>query len=77
MHGAWDDAMSEVRRAHALLSEPPGQPAVGTAWYEQAELHRLRGDFAQAEEAYKFAHQAGREPQPGLALLARRSTGRW
>jgi DNA-binding CsgD family transcriptional regulator/tetratricopeptide (TPR) repeat protein len=69
MHGAWDDAMIEAQRAYTLLSDPPGQPAIGTAWYEQAELCRLRGDFTRAEEAYKQAHQFGREPQPGLALL--------
>jgi DNA-binding NarL/FixJ family response regulator len=45
------------------------QPAVGRALYELAELHRLRGGFAQAEEAYGEAGRWGREPQPGLALL--------
>ena len=45
------------------------QPAAGAAFYQQAELHRLRGEFAQAEEAYRQASQWGREPQPGLALL--------
>src|SRR5206468_149456 len=69
MHGAWDEAMIEAQRAYALLSDPPGQPAIGAAWYEQAELYRLRGDVAQAEDAYRQAHQFGREPQPGLALL--------
>jgi DNA-binding NarL/FixJ family response regulator len=69
MHGAWDEAMIEAQRAYELLSAPPGHPAIGTAWYEQAELYRLRGEFTQAEEAYRQAHQFGREPQPGLALL--------
>ena len=45
------------------------QPAVGAAFYQQAELHRLRGEFAEAEEAYRQASRWGREPQPGLALL--------
>src|SRR5262249_23879725 len=31
--------------------------------------HRLRGEFAKADEAYRLASQAGRNPQPGLALL--------
>ena len=32
-------------------------------------MHRLRGEFATAEEAYRDAHRGGCEPQPGLALL--------
>jgi len=43
--------------------------ATGEAFYQQAELHRLLGDFAAAEAAYRDAHGCGREPQPGLALL--------
>ena len=43
--------------------------ATGQAYYQQAELHRLRGDFAAAEAAYRDASRYGREPQPGLALL--------
>jgi DNA-binding CsgD family transcriptional regulator len=68
LQGAWQDALDEARRASALLSRPPGKSA-GAAWYLLAELHRLRGDFGKAEEAYRQAHQGGRKPQPGLALL--------
>jgi ATP/maltotriose-dependent transcriptional regulator MalT len=39
------------------------------ALYVHAELHRLRGEFAAAERAYRAASQWGREPQPGLAQL--------
>jgi len=39
------------------------------ACYQQAELHRLRGEFAKAEQAYRQASQCGRTPQPGLAQL--------
>jgi DNA-binding CsgD family transcriptional regulator len=42
---------------------------VGIAHYQRGELHRLRGEFAEAEDAYRHAHAAGRDPQPGLALL--------
>jgi len=69
LRGAWPDAMDEVRRARQRLSTPPGQPALGMAIYQQAELHRLRGQFAEAEEAYRAASQWGHPPQPGLALL--------
>ena len=68
LHGAWSDAVEEARRACEWLSRPPG-PATGPAFYQRAELHRLRGEFAKAEQAYRQASQFGRTPQPGLALL--------
>jgi DNA-binding CsgD family transcriptional regulator/tetratricopeptide (TPR) repeat protein len=70
LHGAWPDAMDEVRQARDRLSDPPGPPAVvGMACYQQAELHRLCGEFAQAEDGYRQALESGRQPQPGLAQL--------
>lgn len=69
LRGAWSEALDEVRRARARLSNPPGQRAVGHAYYHEAELHRLRGEFTEAEECYRRATDVGRTPQPGLALL--------
>ena len=69
LHGAWPDAMEEARAASARFLEPTGHPAAGAAAYQLAELHRLRGEAAEAEEAYRRASRWGREPQPGLALL--------
>jgi ATP/maltotriose-dependent transcriptional regulator MalT len=69
LHGSWPDALEEAHRARERLSHPPGQPAVGTAFYQLAELHRLRGESAKAEEAYRQASLWGRIPQPGQALL--------
>jgi DNA-binding NarL/FixJ family response regulator len=69
LRGAWPDAMVEVRRACERLSTPSGQPALGMAIYQQAELHRLRGEFGLAEDAYRQASQWGHPPQPGLAQL--------
>jgi DNA-binding CsgD family transcriptional regulator len=69
LHGAWPDAMREAERACDRLAEPPVHPAAGEALYQQAELHRLRGDFAKAEDAYRQASQFGRKPYPGLAQL--------
>jgi ATP/maltotriose-dependent transcriptional regulator MalT len=69
LHGAWLDAMDEVRRARERLSQPTVHPAVGAACYQQGELHRLRGEFASAEEAYREASRWTRAPRPGLALL--------
>lgn len=69
-HGAWADALAEAGRA----GEPPaadGEPGrpLPAALYQQAEIHRLRGEFAEAEAAYRAASRLGHEPQPGLALL--------
>ncbi|PZF83418.1 helix-turn-helix domain-containing protein [Jiangella anatolica] len=69
VQGAWQDALAEAGRTCARLSDPPGQPAAGAAHYERAELHRLRGELAAAEDAYRLAGATGQDPQPGLGLL--------
>jgi ATP/maltotriose-dependent transcriptional regulator MalT len=69
LHGAWPNALDEARRACTWLSHPSDQHVAALAYYQLAELHRLRGAFSQAEEAYRQANQFGRTPQPGLALL--------
>jgi DNA-binding CsgD family transcriptional regulator len=68
IQGAWADALDELRRAFERFAAA-GSPAAGDALYEQAEVHRLRGDFDAAERAYGQAAEFGRDPQPGLALL--------
>jgi DNA-binding NarL/FixJ family response regulator len=69
IQGDWPDAMAEAERACDWLTRPPPQAAAGAAFYQRAELQRLRGDFTAAEESYRQASQRGRNPQPGLALL--------
>ncbi|MGH3315873.1 MAG: helix-turn-helix transcriptional regulator, partial [Nocardioidaceae bacterium] len=66
LQGSWQEAVDEVRIACALLD---GTPAVGTAFHALAELHRLRGAFAEAERCYREASRFVPTPQPGLALL--------
>jgi DNA-binding CsgD family transcriptional regulator len=68
LHGAWPDALDAAQRACERLLRR-AQPAVGAAFYQQGELHRLCGEFAQADEAYEQASRWGRDPQPGLARL--------
>ena len=68
-HGEWTEAVAEAERARQRLSEP-AHPALGLALYQQGELHRLRGELAEAERAYRAASEQGREPAPGIALLA-------
>ncbi len=69
LHGAWRDAIEEARRACERSSQGIEQQPPPAAFYQQAEVHRLRGDFTAADEAYRDASQRGYEPQPGLALL--------
>ena len=65
LHGAWPEAIDEAQRACARL----GQRDVGAAHYQWAELLRLSGEFAPAEDMYRRAGRSGRSPQPGLSLL--------
>ena len=67
--GAWAEAIEEARRAceRARLSVEQRPPAA--AFYQQGEIHRLRGEFGAAEAAYAEASRGGADPQPGLALL--------
>ncbi len=68
--GAWPDALKEARRAAARFTEGVlNQLACGKAHYREGEIHRLRGEFDAAEDAYREASRWGVEPQPGLALL--------
>jgi DNA-binding CsgD family transcriptional regulator len=69
LNGAWRDALEEARRAGERFAQGTNQTAAGQASYRQGEVHRLRGEFAAAEEAYGEASRCGWEPQPGLALL--------
>ncbi len=68
-HGEWAGAMEEALQACERLSDPPGQPAIGDAHYQRAEVLRLCGDLDEAEAAYREASRWGRSPQPGLARL--------
>jgi DNA-binding CsgD family transcriptional regulator len=67
LQGAWHAALDEAERvaAEGVLN----QRAFARALYVQGELHRLRGDFGSAEQAYRSAGRQGEQPHPGLALL--------
>jgi tetratricopeptide (TPR) repeat protein len=68
VQGAWEQAEHEaliacrdLQRIHLVT--------VAEGHYEIGELRRLRGDLGGAEEAFRRAHDLGRDPQPGLAQL--------
>lgn len=69
LHGAWEEALQEACRATERCLRGENPAAAGEACYQRGEIHRLRGDFAAAEEAYREASGHGWEPQPGFALM--------
>jgi len=66
--GAWPEAIEEARQAASRLSGSRDSDA-GNAHYQEGELHRLRGELSEAEQAYARASERGKDPQPGLSLL--------
>jgi DNA-binding CsgD family transcriptional regulator/tetratricopeptide (TPR) repeat protein len=68
LQGAWPAALAEARRACDNARRADRKPP-GAGLYQQAEIHRLCGEFEDAEDAYRAASEHGFEPQPGLALL--------
>jgi DNA-binding CsgD family transcriptional regulator/tetratricopeptide (TPR) repeat protein len=70
LRGAWREALEEARRVAEQFSQGVlNERALGDAAYRQGEVHRLQGQFDEAEAAYREARRFGREPQPGLALM--------
>lgn len=69
LHGAWPEAYLEAERARDWLAGLLASDALGGAYYQLGELHRLRGEYPEAEAAYQAASKRGGETQPGLGLL--------
>ena len=67
-HGAWAEAEREAARVCVELADFD-RGTVAEGQYQLGEVRRLRGDLAGAEAAFRQAHELGRDPQPGLALL--------
>jgi ATP/maltotriose-dependent transcriptional regulator MalT len=68
LRGAWDTAESDAARASEELLAFEPVLAAG-AHYAIGEIRLRRGDLAGAETSFLRAHELGRDPQPGLALL--------
>ena len=68
LRGAWEEAETEIRAAGDELAVFKPRSAA-EAFAALGELCRRRGDFSGAEEAFRRAHELGRDPQPGLALV--------
>ncbi len=67
--GEWQRASEQAGSACRAFLRPPPHPAAGFALYELGDLHRLAGDYSQAEQALSQAASHGHPAQPGLALL--------
>jgi ATP/maltotriose-dependent transcriptional regulator MalT len=66
--GEWGEAERTLEEVAAHERRPETRE---NAAYGLAELHRLVGRREEAEAAYRFAADLGREIQPGLGLLRR------
>jgi class 3 adenylate cyclase len=66
--GALVEAEQEARRACEELRDF-NRSYCGEAIYELGETRLRLGDLPAAEEAFRQAHELGRDPQPGLSLL--------
>lgn len=69
LQGAWAEALDSARMACERLAGPPAWDSLGSAHYQLGEIQRMRGDLAEAEQSYRRASQAGRDPEPGMSLL--------
>jgi len=66
--GSWDQAEREAERVCLDLANIH-VAGLAEGHYQVGEIQRLRGELVAAERSYERAHECGRDPQPGLALL--------
>ena len=69
LSGAWPEAAQEASLACRQLTGGYGLIITGGAFYQLGEIHRLRGEYADVERAYRQAGEHGWKLQPGIALL--------
>lgn len=68
LRGSWAEAEQEARRALNELQDF-NLDFAAFGFYEIGEIRLRMGDLEEAREAFRQAHELGRSPQPGLALL--------
>ena len=68
LRGGWREAELEARNAFDELRNFHTAYAA-EAQYVIGETRLWRGDLSEAREAFRVAHELGRDPNPGLALL--------
>src|SRR5260370_39625697 len=68
LRGAWQEAELEARSAYEELRGFVVEYAA-EAMYVIGETRLWRGDLVEAGGGFRQAHELGREPNPGLALV--------
>ncbi len=69
VHGAFEEALTELEDAARRYAQAGGSPAVGQAFYERAEVLRMQGEYEAAAAQYDEAAHHGHSAQPGRARL--------
>ena len=68
LRGSWAEAEQELRGALEEL-QSFNLEFVAEGFNEIGEIRLRMGDLVEAEEAFRQAHELGREPEPGLSML--------
>jgi class 3 adenylate cyclase len=68
LRGSWAEAEQELRGALDEL-QSFNLEFVAEGFNEIGEIRLRMGDLSEAEEAFRQAHELGREPEPGLSML--------
>jgi tetratricopeptide (TPR) repeat protein len=68
LRGSWREAEVEATSASVELEDFLSDVAA-EAYYELGEIRLRMGDLKSAERLFRRAHELGRDPVPGLALL--------
>ncbi|MEV5970837.1 LuxR family transcriptional regulator [Streptomyces sp. NPDC051921] len=68
LRGEWTRAEEEARLVHHEVL-PDSLDTAAAASYAAGDVQRRQGRLAEAARSYTRAHELGRVPQPGLALL--------
>ncbi|MGW1610481.1 LuxR C-terminal-related transcriptional regulator [Streptomyces sp. NPDC002285] len=68
LRGSWPEALTEAERTCEEVL-PNERRTAAEAVYLVGQIQRRRGELTAAERSYDRAHELGRDPQPGLALL--------
>ncbi|HEV3474950.1 MAG TPA: adenylate/guanylate cyclase domain-containing protein, partial [Actinomycetota bacterium] len=69
LRGNWLEAQQEVEQACTELTNHGIPRMAADGFYEIGEIRLKMGDLRAASDAFSQAHELGKEPQPGLAVL--------